>query len=145
MANKIGPLIKEARTGAGLTQEQLAKKIDGVTAADISKAERGEKELTQSVLRQIAKATGVTQSSLIEAAKASTYKTSSKKTSAELKLTAGEKKLVELYREADSDTRKKAVSVLKGEQTGVAGLIGGILGELDGVDLGGIADMLGKK
>ena len=57
----------------------------------------------------------------------------------------GEKKLVELYREADSDTRKKAVSVLKGEQTGVAGLIGGILGELDGVDLGGIADMLGKK
>ncbi len=154
MANKIGPLIKEARTGAGLTREQLAKKVDGVTAADISKAERGEKELTQSALRQIAKATGVTQSSLIEAAKASTYKTSSasgakktasKKTSAELKLTAGEKKLVELYREADSDTRKKAVSVLKGEQTGVAGLIGGILGELDGVDLGGIADMLGKK
>lgn len=72
MANKIGPLIKEARTGAGLTQEQLAKKVDGVTAADISKAERGEKELTQSALRQIAKATGVTQSSLIEAAKAST-------------------------------------------------------------------------
>ena len=94
------------------------------------------------------------QENIIEAAKASTYKTSSasgakktasKKTSAELKLTAGEKKLVELYREADSDTRKKAVSVLKGEQTGVAGLIGGILGELDGVDLGGIADMLGKK
>lgn len=85
MANKIGPLIKEARTGAGLTQEQLAKKVDGVTSADISKAERGEKELTQSALRQIAKATGV------------------------------------------------------------AGLIGGILGELDGVDLGGIADMLGKK
>lgn len=149
MANKIGPLIKEARTCAGLTQEQLAKKVDGVTAADISKAERGEKELTQSALRQIAKATGVTQSSLIEAAKASTYKTSSasgaKKAAAELKLTAGEKKLVELYREADSDTRKKAVSVLKGEQTGVAGILGGILGDLDGVDLGGIADMLGKK
>lgn len=52
---------------------------------------------------------------------------------------------MELYREADSDTRKKAVSVLNGEQTGVAELIGGILGELDGVDLGGIADMLGKK
>lgn len=85
MANKIGPLIKEARTGAALTQEQLAKKVDGVTAADISKAERGEKELPQSALRQKAKATGV------------------------------------------------------------AGLIGGILGELDGVDLGGIADMLGKK
>ena len=42
MANKVGPLIKEARTGAGMTQEQLAKKIKGITAADISKAERGE-------------------------------------------------------------------------------------------------------
>ena len=42
MAKKIGTLIKEARTGAGLTQEALAKKITGVSASDISKAERGE-------------------------------------------------------------------------------------------------------
>ena len=69
MANKVGALIKEARTGAGLTQEQLAKKVDGVTASDISKAERGEKELTQTQLKQIAKATGVTQASLLNAAK----------------------------------------------------------------------------
>ena len=48
MANKVGALIKEARTGAGMTQEQLAKKIEGLSASDISKAERGEKELTQS-------------------------------------------------------------------------------------------------
>ena len=47
MANKVGVLIKEARTGAGLTQEQLARKIKGISADDISKAERGEKELTQ--------------------------------------------------------------------------------------------------
>ena len=40
---KVGDLIKEARTGAGLTQAELAKKVDGVTASDISKAERGEK------------------------------------------------------------------------------------------------------
>ena len=39
---KVGDLIKEARTGAGLTQAQLAAKVDGVTASDISKAERGE-------------------------------------------------------------------------------------------------------
>ena len=39
MANKVGPLIKEARTAAGLTQEQLAKKIKGIEATDISKAE----------------------------------------------------------------------------------------------------------
>ena len=42
MAKKVGELIKKARTDAGLTQEQLAKKVDGVTASDISKAERGE-------------------------------------------------------------------------------------------------------
>lgn len=154
MANKIGPLIKAARTDAGLTQEQLAKKVDGVSAADISKAERGEKELTQSTLRQIAKVTGVTQSSLIEAAKASTYKSgssasASKKTSSSkgtsMKVSTSEKKLVELYREADSDTRKKAVAILKGEATGLDGIIGGLLDNLDDVDLGGIVNMLGKK
>lgn len=170
MANKIGPLIKEARTEAGLTQEQLAKKVDNVTAADISKAERGEKELTQAALKQIAKVTGVTQSSLIEAAKASTYKTSSsssssskkttsssskkttssssKKTSSssskkteEFKLTSTEKKLVELYREADSDAKKKVTAILKGEDTG-SGLLGGLL---EGMDLSSLTDMLGKK
>ena len=55
MANKIGPLIKEARTGAGLTREQLAKKVDGVTAADISKAERGEKETFRFMRRVVLK------------------------------------------------------------------------------------------
>lgn len=157
MANKVGPLIKEARTNAGLTQEQLAKKVDNVTANDISKAERGEKELTQAALKQIAKATGVTQSSLIEAAKASTYKTSSsssskkttssskKKSDDDFKLTATEKKLVELYRDADSDTKKKVTAILKGESTGVDGILGSILDNLDGVDLSSITDLLGKK
>ena len=72
MANQVGALIKEARAGAGLTQEQLANLVDGVTAADISKAERGMKDLTQTQLKQIAKATGVTQASLLNAAKAGT-------------------------------------------------------------------------
>ena len=40
MAKKVGTLIKEARTAAGLTQEQLAKKISGLSAADIGKARR---------------------------------------------------------------------------------------------------------
>ena len=72
MAKKVGTLIKEARTGAGLTQEQLAKKISGLSASDIGKAERGEKDLTQEQLKAIAKATGVTQKSLLEAAKGKT-------------------------------------------------------------------------
>ena len=68
MAKKVGELIKEARTAAKLTQAQLAEQVTGLAAADISKAERGEKELTQTQLKQIAKATGVTQASLLEAA-----------------------------------------------------------------------------
>ena len=154
MANKVGPLIKEARTKAGLSQESLARKVDGLSASDLGKAERGEKELTQSVLKLIAKATGVTQSSLIEAAKASTYSTGTKKTATTAKktstastakkssaksmeLTAAEKKLVELYRAADTDTRKNAVAVLKGEASVGSDLLNSLLG--------GAMDLLSKK
>lgn len=155
--NTVGPLIKEARTKAGLTQEQLASKIEGLSASDVSKAERGEKMLAQDILKQIAKTTGVTQKSLLDAAKASggtaqaagtsaassagktsgktsssgktsqTGKTSSSgktgktggtgKTTGKsgMELTSTEKKLVELYRQADSDKKKVVMSLLKGE------------------------------
>ena len=168
MANKVGPLIKEARTGAGFTQEQLAKKLKGIEASDISKAERGELELTQTVLKEIAKLTGVTQSSLINAAKESTYKTAktttakttaAKKTSTakktgsdtdSIKLTAAEKKLIELYRQADSDTKKAAVSILKGETPELGGILGSLLGGsgeggMLGSILNGASELLGKK
>ena len=151
MANKVGPLIKEARTGAKLTQEQLARKIAGLSAADISKAERGELELSQAQLKAIAKATGVTQASLLNAAKEGSKpaakkpaakKPAAKKPAAkkeeELKLTAAEMKLVELYRAADKDAKAAAVKVLKGEKTGADGILGTILG--------GAVDLLaGKK
>ncbi|MBR3232207.1 MAG: helix-turn-helix transcriptional regulator, partial [Lachnospiraceae bacterium] len=71
-AKKVGVLIKEARTNAGLTQAQLAAKVSGLTASDIGKAERGEKELTDAQLKTIAKVTGVTQKSLLEAPKGGT-------------------------------------------------------------------------
>ncbi len=154
MANKVGALIKEARTGAGLTQEQLAKKVDGVTASDISKAERGEKELTQTQLKLIAKATGVTQASLLNAAKSGTTAkkpaatakkpaaSTAKKPAAtrkeeEIKLTAAEKKLLELYRAADKNTKDAALKVLKGEKQDLLSLLGG--GDL----LGSVTDLLG--
>ena len=182
MANTVGPLIKEARTKAKLSQESLSSQIDGLSASDLGKAERGEKELSQSVLRQIAKITGVTQSSLVNAAKESTYGTAKKTTSAPaakktstasatkktstastskktsaastskktnsasakkagssnaVELTAAEKKLVELYRAADSETRKKAVAVLKGEQSDSSDILTALLGNA--------IDMFGKK
>ena len=145
-AKKVGVLIKEARTKAGLTQAQLADRVSGLTASDISKAERGEKDLTDAQLKAIAKVTGVTQKSLLEAPKggssaaatssakkpaagslSSTKKPASGSSGTSVKLTATEKKLVELYRAADSDTKKKAMSVLKGESSGAADLLGSLL------------------
>jgi len=150
MANKVGPLIKEARGKAKLSQEALAGQIDGLSAADLGRAERGEKELSQGVLRQIAKITGVTQSSLINAAKESSYgaakKTESKTSGGAKKpaaakdafaLTAAEKKLVELYRAADNEAKKKALAVLKGEQTDTGDILTSLLGTA--------IDMFGKK
>ena len=183
MANTVGALIKEARGKAKLSQEALAGQIEGLSASDLGKAERGEKELSQGVLRQIAKLTGVTQASLVNAAKESTYgpakkaaaastkktstaaktattakkptaakktatttakktTTAAKKTTATasknaVELTAAEKKLVELYRAADSETKKKAVAVLKGEQTDTGDILTSLIGTA--------MDMFGKK
>ena len=170
-AKKVGVLIKEARTAAGLSQESLARKIDGVSATDIGKVERGEKDLTQAQLKEIAKALGITQKSLLEAPKnisasaakkttssssaakkttsssstakktssssSTAKKTTSSSTGTSMKLTATEKKLVELYRAADSDTKKAAVSVLKGETTGANDILAKLLG--------GAVDLCGKK
>ena len=150
MAKKVGTLIKEARTAAGLTQEQLARKIKGLSAAELAKAESGEVELTQAFLKEIAKATGVTQSSLLTAAKATTAKkttstakktetakktttakktdaakktTTAKKTTAkkaDAELTAAEKKMLEAYRAASADAKKTALKILKGEDMELA-------------------------
>lgn len=156
MASKVGKLIKEARTAADMTQEQLARKVSGLNANDISKAERGEKDLTQEQLKKIAKATGVTQKSLLDAAKGTTTTkkstttktTTAKKTTAAkpktpsnanvtMKVTSTEKKLIEYYRLADSDTKKAATKVLKGESNDFVTTL------LGGKDADDVADMIG--
>ena len=127
MGTKTGELIRTARTGAKLTQGALAKAV-GVSPGDISKAERGELELTQAALKAIAKATGVTQASLLNAEKAP--KAAAKtKPSSELKLTAAEKKLIKLYRAATDDQKSDALRILNGEKTEVEQLVDSLLGE----------------
>ncbi len=159
MGKKVGKLIKAARTGADMTQEQLARRISGLSANDISLAERGEKDLTQAQLKKIATITGVTQASLINAAKeengSSTKKTTTKKTTtttkkssttaktpananSTMKVTSTERKLVEAYRLADSDTKKRAMNILKGKEEGV---LESILGGGDIADT--VEDVLG--
>ena len=116
-AKRVGSLIKNARLDAGLTQEQLARKVRNCSANDISRAERGEKELTTDQLKQIAKATGVTQKSLLDAAKGSSSSSSSRSgaLTVSMKVTATEKRLVELYRAADTNSKKNALKLLRGE------------------------------
>lgn len=151
MAKKVGTLIKEARTEAGFTQEELARKLAGVSASDISKAERGQLELSQANLKKIAKACGVTQASLLNAAKGTSTKkttttkktekktekkTTTKKTSTakktSMQVTATERKLVEAYREATSDNKKRAMKILKDQDDSLAGSLGDVLGGLLG-------------
>lgn len=135
-SKKVGTLIKEARTEAGLTQEQLARRISGLSASDISLAERHQKNLTQDQLRQIAKITGMTQTSLLEAAKGSTAKKPAGAKSS-MQVTATERRLVELYRAADTETRKDALKVLRGQDS----LAEDILESL----LDGVQDMFSGK
>ena len=166
-AKKVGQLIKAARTQAGMTQEQLARKVKNCSASDVSRAERGEKELTQAQLKAVAKALGITQKSLLEAPKGGTNtsgaaaakkpassgtsssgkKTGSKK-SGGITLTAAEKELVEAYRKADDDTKEAVMNLLKGEKTedltsvllsGAANGLGSLLG------LFGKRDMPGEE
>ena len=133
MGKKLGNLIKSARADAGLTQEQLARKVKGVTASDIGRFERAEAEPTTQNVKDIAKALGVTQKSLLDAMPKSSSKTSSSSrtssgssSKSSMQVTATERRLVELYREASSDDKKKALSVLRGNNVDVDDIISAI-------------------
>ena len=161
MSKKFGALVKEARTNKGLTQEALAKKVKGLTASDISKIERGEKEPEKAMIKDLAAALGVTQASLNNAM---TKKTTGKKTgtstktqkktssgsatksTSELKLSAAEKKLVQAYRKADADTKKTALALLEGKASALDLLSAYVSGKAGtSSDSGsGLQDMLGS-
>ena len=140
-AKNRGQLIKEARTAAGLTQEQLAKKVKGLTASDISKVERNQLDITNDQVKAIAKATGVTQKSLLDAPvpkKASSKPSTSNKkkesssSGTSMKVTAAEKKLLQLYRAANADSKKAALAILeKGKKEEVGGILGSLLNNPD--------------
>ena len=134
MGKRLGTLIRSARTDAGLTQVQLAQRVPGATASDIGRYERGEAEPSTQVVKDIAKACGVTQKSLLEAMPgASSSSSSSSSATTSMRLTATERRLVELYRNAPSETKKKAMKVLKGESTldvdNIISAVGGIVGD----------------
>ena len=121
MAAKVGELIKQARQAAGLTQEKLAAQVGGgVTASDISKAERGEGTLTNETLKKIAKATGVTQSSLLEAAKSGTSRKTAAKTTKTITKATSKTTTKTTTKSAASKTTAKATSKTTAKKTTAA-------------------------
>lgn len=125
MGKETGERIRSARVGAKLTQAALASAV-GLTAGDIGKAERGEKELTQAVLKAIAKATGVTQASLLNAEKKA--KPASKTEAGTMKLSAAERDLIKRFRAADDAQKSDVLRILNGEKTEVEQLVDSLLG-----------------
>ena len=99
MSKKLGTLVNDARLKKGLSMAALAEQVEGLSSSMVGKIERGESEPAEDVLRAMAKALGVTQKSLVDAASgtgaakkaasksnesksAATKKTSSKSTTA---------------------------------------------------------------
>ena len=64
------------------------------------------------------------------AAKKTTTKRTTTSTGSSMKVSAAEKKLVELYRKADADTKKAAVALLKGQKAS-EGILDSILNNKD--------------
>lgn len=124
MGTNTGARIRQARTGAKLTQAALGEAI-GLSAAEISKAERGELQLSQAKLKAIAKATGVTQASLLSGDREATPAPKSEG----MKLSAAEKKLVKLFRSATDEQKSDALRILNGEKTEVEQLVDSLLGD----------------
>ena len=126
MGTNTGARIRQARTGAKLTQAALGEAI-GLSAAEISKAERGELQLSQAKLKAIAKATGVTQASLLSGDREATP--GPKSEGSTVKLSAAEKKLVKLFRSATDEQKSDALRILNGEKTEVEQLVDSLLGD----------------
>ena len=133
----IGQLIKEARTAAKLTQEQLAWAVGGLTATDIRKAEKEDIFLSNDELKRIAKATNVTQKSLLDAAKLDKEAATQPMMppmpqggmmpppmgEPPMELSSTERKLIEQFRAADSNTKKAVKKLLKGDQAELVDIV----------------------
>ena len=134
MSEQIGTKIREARNNAGMSQEKLAKAADGVSVSDISKAERGLKELTPEQLHSIEAATGAVPGSLTDAGEvvpapvedasadakdvvsAETNEETALNTPITVTLTSAEKELLDAYKAAAFWKQKAVLFLLKGEK-----------------------------
>lgn len=109
----FGERVKYYRKRLNITQEELAVKAGYVVGTNpssaISKIERGDMEITQTKIADIAKALGISPSDLFP---------NKKETPAVDQFSETERQIIALYRNADSIT-KRHVAKLLGEESSV--------------------------
>lgn len=133
MSELIGVKIKAARNNAGMSQAKLAEAVDGVSVSDISKAERGLKDLTPEQLRAIELATGAASGSLSDTAEmvsvpiedaaeikaevpAEIKEEAARDAQITVTLTSAEKELLDSFKAAAVWKQKIVLFLLKGEK-----------------------------
>lgn len=150
--------IKEARNAAGMSQKELAAAVPGVSATDISKAERGLIELSPEQLQAIAAATGArpnaaeaVQAPAEKEAPAELQQNDPKETPQNAQITvvlnAAEKELLDLYKASDPITQTIIFYVLKRKKPQmqeVMALLGGLLTNLSKSGENPLAGLMSK-
>ena len=140
-------VLKRMAKPLGLTQKAL---LDAAGSSGSAKTAAAAKKTSSSSAAKktsstsSARKTGTSTSAKTAAAK-KTGSSAAKKTSSseDLKLTATEKKLVQLYRKADSSAKKTAINILEGDAT-TAELIGTLLSNKAGSSNSGLGSLLGS-
>ena len=112
----------------------MARKVSTATAAATAKKPAAKKPTTATAKKPAAK-----KPTTVAAKKPAAKKTTTAKKSS-MQVTATEKRLVELYRKADSDQKKAALALLRGNKVQTGGILGTILGDQN--LLGGLAEMI---
>ena len=109
-------------------EKKLTKSTKTSTATE-KKSTKSAKTSTKSKKASTSKKTTSTGSSVKKKASSSESSAKKKASSSEssVKLTTTEKKLLELYRAADADTKKAAMALLKGEKTQLGSILDSIL------------------
>ena len=126
MSKEVGARIRETRLNAGLTQAALSARTEGISPSVISKAERGEKELSPEQLQALAAALEVPLEALTgeaapcecapapEAAEAPCECAAAPEAAeVPVEMTEDEKEVVQLFKSADTATQNAAISALK--------------------------------
>ena len=119
--------IKYLRESFNMSQQELAEKVGYKDKSAISKVERGDRDINQSMIMKYAAVFGVSPSYIL-------YGNEFENENSPTELTAGERAWIELYRKLSPDTRATMVTLVEkfedlpdGERQMLLGVIRGAL------------------